>query len=45
MQAQLVEGTDGVFDVAADGALVFSKKREGRFPETREIVQALRAVK
>jgi predicted Rdx family selenoprotein len=28
--------------VLADGALVFSKQREGRFPEEDEILAALR---
>jgi selT/selW/selH-like putative selenoprotein len=37
-----VKGTDGVFDVVADGVLIFSKHREGRFPKTSEIVKALR---
>jgi predicted Rdx family selenoprotein len=33
-----------VFDVAADGKLVFSKHREGRYPEPEEIIGALRAL-
>jgi selT/selW/selH-like putative selenoprotein len=37
-----VKGGDGVFDVVADGVLIFSKHREGRFPEASEIVRALR---
>jgi hypothetical protein len=32
-----------VFDVVADGELVFSKHDSGRFPTEREIVEALRA--
>jgi len=27
--------------VLADGGLIFSKQREGRFPEAEEIIQAL----
>ena len=42
MRADLVKGANGVFDVAADGALIFSKHREHRFPDSGEIVQALR---
>jgi selT/selW/selH-like putative selenoprotein len=34
----------GTFDVVADGALIFSKHRTGRFPENAEVLQALRAV-
>ena len=43
-EPELVEGTNGVFDVVADGALVFSKHREGRFPESDEVLDALRAL-
>ena len=42
MEPQLVKGDDGVFDVVADGRLVFSKHREGRFPEEEEVLEALR---
>ena len=42
VQPELIKGSGGVFDVAADGVLIFSKHREGRFPDTAEIVQALR---
>ena len=38
----LIRGTDGVFDVVADGALVFSKDDAGRFPSHDEIIAALR---
>jgi len=38
---ELVEGSGGVFDVFADGSLVFSKHREGRFPNAAEILRAL----
>lgn len=30
-----------MFDVTVDGKLVFSKHREGRFPEQDEILNAL----
>jgi selT/selW/selH-like putative selenoprotein len=36
-----VSGRKSQFDVIADGALVFSKQQEGRFPEPEEIIQAL----
>ncbi len=35
------EGAKSQFDVLADGAVVFSKQREGRFPSEDEIVAAL----
>jgi predicted Rdx family selenoprotein len=42
VEPQLVKGDNGVFDVAADSALVFSKHREDRFPDAVEIVARLR---
>ena len=42
IEAVLVKGDKGIFDVVADGALVFSKYKEGRFPKPGEIVRALR---
>jgi predicted Rdx family selenoprotein len=36
-----VSGEKSQFDIVADGRLVFSKQREGRWPETDEIIQAL----
>ena len=41
--ATAAEGEHSQFDVLADGELVFSKQREGRFPEEDEIVAALAA--
>lgn len=41
MQATLIEGSRGVFDVVVDGALVYSKDRTGRFPQGAEILRAL----
>ena len=38
---KLVEGRGGVFDVVADGKLVFSKKVARRFPTPEEILRAL----
>jgi len=38
-----IEGEKSQFDVVADGRLVFSKQREGRFPDRGEILAALRA--
>jgi selT/selW/selH-like putative selenoprotein len=42
IEPALIRGTDGVFDVVADGALVFSKHDAGRFPSHDEIIAALR---
>jgi selT/selW/selH-like putative selenoprotein len=37
-----VKGEGGIFDVEADGRLVFSKHEAGRFPEEDEVLAALR---
>jgi predicted Rdx family selenoprotein len=42
IRASIAEGAKSQFDVLADGDLVFSKQREGRFPEEDEILAALR---
>ena len=40
--ARALEGAKSQFDVVADGRLVFSKQREGRFPEEDEVLSAVR---
>ena len=40
-EARAVEGEKSQYDVVADGNVVYSKQREGRFPEDDEIVAAL----
>jgi predicted Rdx family selenoprotein len=35
------EGAKSQFDVLANGALVFSKQREGRFPEPDDVLARL----
>jgi selT/selW/selH-like putative selenoprotein len=42
LQTELIQGSGGVFDVVADGELIFSKHKENRFPEHEEILEALR---
>jgi selT/selW/selH-like putative selenoprotein len=37
----LIEGRGGVFEVVADGRLLFSKKAEHRFPENDEVLALL----
>ena len=39
--AAAVEGQKSQYDVVADGTLVFSKQREGRFPEDDEVIGLL----
>jgi hypothetical protein len=38
----LVRGDDGVFDVRANRATLFSKSKIGRFPTAAEVLAALR---
>jgi len=45
VEPKLVKGHNGVFDVAVDGQLLFSKNRDGRFPTDTEVVARLQAVK
>jgi selenoprotein W-related protein len=44
MHAELIQGSGGIFDVTADGALIYSKHRTGHFPENAEVLQALRTL-
>lgn len=41
LEASIAAGAKSQFDVLLNGELVFSKQREGRFPEEEEIVDAL----
>jgi selenoprotein W-related protein len=43
IEPELTRGDRGVFDIAVDGKLVFSKHSTGRFPDDDEIVRAIRA--
>ena len=41
IEAELIRGGNGIFDVRADGALLFSKHESGRFPEHEEVLSQL----
>ncbi|WP_082411610.1 SelT/SelW/SelH family protein [Methylogaea oryzae] len=41
-EVALIPGTGGVFEVRGEGALLWSRKQEGRFPEAKELKQRLR---
>jgi selenoprotein W-related protein len=45
IESKLTPGSGGVFEVTADGKLIFSKKSVGRFPEHAEILGALEKAK
>jgi hypothetical protein len=38
LSPELIEGDDGVFDIAVDGDVVFSKQASGDFIPTQEMV-------
>jgi len=40
----LVPGTAGIFEVRLNGALIYSRKETGRFPESKELKQLVRDV-
>jgi len=42
IESTLIPGSGGVFDVSADGKVVFSKKSVGRFPGPGEILGVLK---
>jgi len=41
IDASARQGAHSQFDVVVDGGLVFSKQREGRWPETGEVLRLL----
>jgi len=41
-EVALVPGTGGVLEVRLDGEVIFSRAREGRFPESKELKQSIR---
>ncbi len=38
----LVPSNDGIFDVYLDGELLFSRKKQGHFPEAKQLKQLVR---
>jgi predicted Rdx family selenoprotein len=42
VEARLVAGKNGIFDVLADNKLVFSKYETGRFPNPGEVAGKLK---
>jgi hypothetical protein len=43
-EVALVPGQSGVFEVSLDGRRLFTRREAGRFPEPKEIKQAVRDV-
>jgi len=45
VDATLIPGHGGVFEVTLDGKMIFSKKKVGRFPEDGEIAGMIQTKK
>jgi len=43
IDSTLIKGDRGIFDVKADGATIFSKYEEDRFPTHDEVLRSLRS--
>lgn len=41
VQAELIKGGGGIFDVKLDGQLIFSKHEQGRFPDNEEVIELI----
>ena len=40
-KSELIRSGGGVFEVVADGELIFSKKQQHRFPQNQEVINIL----
>jgi selenoprotein W-related protein len=38
----LIPGADGIFEVRLEGETLFSRRQQGRFPESKELKQLVR---
>jgi selT/selW/selH-like putative selenoprotein len=43
LDATLIKGGGGQFEVVLDGKLIFSKKQQGRFPDSNEVLSQIPA--
>ena len=43
IEPTLIVGGGGIFDVEVDGDVIFSKHKEGRFPEASEVLSKITA--
>lgn len=41
-ELSLVPGSGGIFEVIANGQVIWSRKKEGRFPDVTELKQSVR---
>ncbi|TDB38679.1 MAG: SelT/SelW/SelH family protein [Deltaproteobacteria bacterium] len=42
-EVELIPGSGGIYEIMADGRLVFSKKAAGRFAEPEEIISLIQS--
>jgi predicted Rdx family selenoprotein len=42
IEATLIRGDNGIFDVVIDGSCIFARAETGRFPESGEIIDKLK---
>lgn len=42
VKPELIQGRGGIFDVVVDGRMIYSKHKEGRFPEPYEVINQLK---
>jgi len=45
VECELIRGSGGIFDVKADGKLIFSKHERGRFPDAGEVEGVIRKLR
>ena len=41
-EIELVAGSNGIFDVSLDGNIIYSKFKQGHFPQADEIIQLIK---
>jgi selenoprotein W-related protein len=41
-EVALIPGANGIFEVRLDGETIFSRRQQGRFPESKELKQLVR---
>lgn len=41
-EIELIAGSNGIFEVAVDGRMIFAKSEQGRFPQSAEIISLIR---
>ncbi|MEW6599343.1 MAG: Rdx family protein [Nitrospirota bacterium] len=44
IEAKLIEGSSGIFDIAVDGKLIYSKQKTGVFPDESEIIKIINEI-